>query len=50
MADHPAVRFVFLSADQKYIKMKSQMSYEEELPDLSLKEFIHILESDLHHN
>jgi hypothetical protein len=49
MADHPAVRFIFLSADQNYIKMKSQVSYEEDLPDLSLKEFIHILERDLQH-
>jgi chemotaxis response regulator CheB len=49
MADHPAVRFIFLSADQNYIKMKSQVSREEDLPDLSLKEFIHILERDLQH-
>lgn len=49
MADHPSVRFIFLSAAQNSIKMKWQMSYEEDLPDLSLTEFIHILERDLQH-
>jgi chemotaxis response regulator CheB len=49
MEDHPAVRFIFLSANHKYIKMKSQMSYEEDFLDLSLQEFIHILERDLQH-
>lgn len=50
MADHPDVRFIFLSADQNHVKMKSQMCYEEDFSDLSLKEFIHILERDLQHN
>jgi chemotaxis response regulator CheB len=49
MADYPSVRFIFLSPDQNHIKMKWQMSYEEDLPDLSLKEFIQILERDLQH-
>ena len=50
MADHPSLRFIFLSADQNHIKMKWQLSYEEDVPDLSLKEFIHILERDLQHS
>lgn len=49
MADHPSLRFVFLSTDQNHITMKWQMSYEENLPDVSLKEFIHILERDRQH-
>ena len=49
MAEHPDVRFIFLSASQNYIKMKSQIVSEEDFPDLSLKEFIHILEKDLQH-
>ena len=49
MADHPSLRFIFLSADQNHITMKWRMSCEEVLPDLSLKEFIHILEKDRQH-
>ena len=49
MAEHSSVRFIFLSPDQKNIKMKWQMSREEEYSDLSLPEFIHILEKDLQH-
>jgi hypothetical protein len=47
LVEHPSVRFVFLSPHQNHIKMKSQRSYEEEYPNLSLIEFIHILERDL---
>lgn len=47
LADYPSVRFVFLSPQQNHIKMKWQISYEEDYPDLSLREFIHILEKDL---
>lgn len=47
LAEYPSVRFVFLSPHQNHIKMKGQMSYEEDYPDLSLREFIHILEKDL---
>ena len=46
---HPAVGFVFLSPHQNQIKMKWQTSCEEEYSDLSLKEFIQILEKDLQH-
>jgi DNA-binding NarL/FixJ family response regulator len=49
LTDHPDVRFIFLAPNQNHIKMKSQMSCEEDFPDLSLKEFIHILEKDLQH-
>jgi DNA-binding NarL/FixJ family response regulator len=45
--EHPSVRFVFLSPHQTHIKMKWQMSCEEDYPDLSLKEFIGLLEKDL---
>ena len=47
LADHPFVRFIFLSPHQNHIKIKWQMSCEEDYPDLSLREFIHILEKDL---
>ena len=47
MAEYPSVRFIFLSTDQNQIKMKWQTFHEEEYSDLSLKEFIHILQKDL---
>lgn len=47
MEEYPSVGFIFLSPNQNRIKMKWQMSREEEYSDLSLKEFIHILEKDL---
>jgi hypothetical protein len=47
--DHPAVGFVFLSPDRNQIKMKWQTSCEKEYSDLSLQEFIQILEKDLQH-
>jgi hypothetical protein len=49
MEQHPSVRFIFLSPAQNNIKMKWQTSYEEEFSDLSLQEFIHILQKDLQH-
>jgi chemotaxis response regulator CheB len=49
MEDYPSVRFIFLSPTQNHIKMKWQGSCEEEYSDLSLKEFIHLLEKDLQH-
>lgn len=49
MEDYPSVRFIFLSPHQNYITMKWQTSNEEEYSDLSLQEFIHILEKDLQH-
>lgn len=47
LAEYPAVRFIFLSPSQNSIKMKWQTFHEEEYSDLSLKEFIHILQRDL---
>ena len=49
MAENPSVRFILLSPDNSSIKMKWQASYEENLANLSLKDFIHILERDLQH-
>jgi len=50
MADHPAVRFLFVPPGRHSIKMKWQMSYEEDFEDLTLQEFIEILEKDLQHS
>ena len=47
MESHPSVRFIFLSPHQNTIKMRWQTSSEAEYSDLSLKEFIHILEKNL---
>jgi hypothetical protein len=47
MANYPSVRFIFLSPDQRGIRMKWQSSYEEDLTNLSLSDFIHVLEKDL---
>ena len=49
MADYPSVRFILLSPDNANIKMKWQTSYEEDLTNLSIEDFIHILEKDLQH-
>lgn len=46
LVDYPEVRFVFVSPDQNHIKMKWQISFEKDYSDLSLKEFIDILEKD----
>jgi hypothetical protein len=46
MEEHPSVRFIFLSPNQNNIKMKWQSGQEEEFSDLSLREFIHILQKD----
>ena len=47
VANNPSVRFIFLFADGKRITMKSQPSREEDITDLSLKDFLHILEGNL---
>ena len=47
--EYPSVRFIFLSPNENYVKMKWQTAYEENYSDLSLKDFIHILEEDLQH-
>jgi hypothetical protein len=46
MEEHPSVRFIFLSPSQNHIKMKWQSGQEEDLLDLSLREFIDILQKD----
>jgi hypothetical protein len=45
--EFPSVGFVFVSPGENIIKMKCPKAYEEKYPDLSLKDFIHILEKDL---
>ena len=47
--EHAFVRFLFISPNENYVKLKWQTSYEENYADLSLKDFIHILEKDLQH-
>jgi hypothetical protein len=47
LAEHPSVRFIFLSPQQNHIRIKWKTSREEVLSDLTLKEFINILEKDL---
>lgn len=49
MAEHPSVRFILLSPDNKSITMRWQVTCEEDLTNLSLGDFIHILEKDLQH-
>src|SRR5215213_6362166 len=49
MQGDPSVRFIFLSPDNHSMILKWQMTSEEELSNLSLKEFIHLLEKDLQH-
>jgi DNA-binding NarL/FixJ family response regulator len=44
---YPSVRFLFLDPGDGHIKMKWQTSYEEEFSDLSLKDFLEILEKHL---
>jgi hypothetical protein len=47
--EYPSVRFIFLAPGENRIKMKWQTSYEANYSDLSLKDFIQILEKDLQH-
>jgi DNA-binding NarL/FixJ family response regulator len=47
--EYPSVRFMFLSPHENSVKMKWHMAYEENYSDLSLKDFIYILEKDLQH-
>jgi DNA-binding NarL/FixJ family response regulator len=49
MSDYPSMRFIFLPPESNTAKMKWQALYEEDLTNLSLKDFIHILEKDLQH-
>jgi chemotaxis response regulator CheB len=45
----PSVRFIFFSEDHRSLKVDWQMTSEAEISDVSLKEFIHLLEKDLQH-
>jgi DNA-binding NarL/FixJ family response regulator len=49
MQNDPSVRFIFLAPDNRSITMKWQMASEKDLSNLSLKEFIYLLEKDLQH-
>ena len=46
---YPSVRFIFLAPNKNDVKIKWQSAYEENYSDLSLKDFIFILEKDLQH-
>jgi len=47
--DHSPIGFIFLSPDHRRITMRWQMALEEDLSNLSLKEFIYLLENDRQH-
>jgi hypothetical protein len=49
LAQYPSVRFVVLSPDNTRIKLTAQAVSEEDLTNLTLHEFIHVLERDLQH-
>jgi len=49
MVNFPSVRFMFLSPAASSIKMKWQVSHEEDLEIVSLNDFIAILARDLQH-
>lgn len=49
IAEHPSVRFVFVTPRSTSIKLKWQTAQEEDLTNLSLRGFIDILEKDLQH-
>jgi len=44
-----SVRFIFLSPDNHSIKMNWQTPIEEDISNVSLKQFIYLLEKDLQH-
>lgn len=48
-AAFPTVGFIFLSPDHAGVKIKQQASYENDFFDLSLEDFVQILEKDLQH-
>lgn len=49
MQNDPSIRFLFFSDDYRNITIKWEMASEQILADLSLKEFIYILEKDFQH-
>ena len=46
ITNHPLTRLMAVSADSSKVKMKWVETHEEDLGDLSLKDLIHVLESD----
>ena len=44
-----SIGFIFLSPDNHSIKIRWQTASEEDISNLSLKEFIYLLEEDLQH-
>ncbi|RPI86398.1 MAG: DNA-binding response regulator [Chloroflexi bacterium] len=51
MAQYPGVRFILLSPGNNAIRirMRGQAAFEEDLSNLSLRDFIHVLAKDLQH-
>lgn len=49
MARYPAVRFILLSPGNNTVRMRGQAAFEEDLSNLSLRDFIHVLAKDLQH-
>jgi DNA-binding NarL/FixJ family response regulator len=49
LVQYPVMRFVVLSADNSTIRIKSRASEEVDLTNLSLADFLHVLEKDLQH-
>jgi chemotaxis response regulator CheB len=50
IARHPSVRFIFVSPDHQRIELRSHASAEQDLANLSLSDFVHILERDSRHS
>ena len=44
-----SVRFIFLSSERQRVTMNGHLVTEQDLSNLSLKEFIHLLEKDSQH-
>ncbi len=47
--EYPSVHFILLFPNNSRVKMKWQLSSEADLTNLSLKDFLHILEKDPQH-
>jgi hypothetical protein len=47
--EYPSVGFIFLSLHENFLQLRRQPMFEEKYSDISLKDFIHILEKDLQH-
>ena len=49
LAQYPSVRFVVIAPDHSRIGIQSQAADEEDVTNLSLRDFIHVLERDPRH-